>query len=160
MRILIDLGRILGGFGDPCGRPGGVQGASWRGLLTGFLARCFPGGLNRRSLRILAPFWDDLGSISREFWTFGWRFSHNVQWIFYGFCTVQGNRERRAETELGQFTSCLVCCSHHCPTCRGGLSEAITMHLKIDFKFWCDFERHFVAIWLQLGSHLAPKMEQ
>ena len=71
MRTLIDLGRLLGRFGDPCGRPWGVQGASWRGLLTGFLARCSPGGLNRRSLRILAPFLEDLGSIFKEFWRFG-----------------------------------------------------------------------------------------
>ena len=56
-------------------------------------------------------------------------FSHNVHWIFNGFCeNVRGNRERKAETELGPFTSCLMCCSHQCPTSRGGLSEAITMH--------------------------------
>ena len=34
------------------------------------------------------------------------------------------------------------------------------MHLKIDFKFWCIFDRRFDDFWLELGSHLAPKSRQ
>ena len=75
-------------------------------------------------------------------------FSHDVHWSVNGFCeNVRGNRERKAETELGQFTSCLMCCSHQCPTGRGGLSEAITMFCEINPKFSCDFDAIFSVFW-------------
>ena len=107
-----------------CGGPGRPLEASTRGVFD----RVPPRGSQRSIL-------DDFGSIlsgileqfSRCLVDFA-RFSHNVHWIFNGFCeNVRGNRERKAETELRQFTSCLMCCSHQCPTSRGGLSEAITM---------------------------------
>ena len=56
-----------------------------------------------------------------------------------------------------------MCCSHQCPTSRGGLSEAITMHLKIDFKFSCIFDRFLDdlgngggELWTTLGGPGRP----
>ena len=94
-------------------------------------------------------------------WSHFGSFSHNVHWIFNDFYeNVRGNRERKAETELGQFTSCLVCCSHHCPTCRGGLSNANTMRVQINLTFWCDFGSHFDAIGLKLACIWLPNWSQ
>ena len=109
----------------------GVQGVPWRRPREVFSTEWSPEGPRERFCTILAQFCMEFWSKFGDSWSNFGSFSHNVHWIFNGFCeNVRGNRERKAETELGQFTSCLMRCSHQCPTGRGGLSEAITMTLN------------------------------